>query len=159
MKIMKMLSVLVTTASALTTWSAEAQNLEDFKKIECLRPDVRRQTIWPRTYADNQLYLIVTGFTTIGGLTEEIERGGVPVFREQALENLGYEVKNKLQLANETVFVLAAPGQFFQHNRNLILRTRDFRTGTLENGSFESTSEDYPKKWTTVIALDCEFVR
>lgn len=159
MKIMKLLSFLLLATSTLSAWSAEAQSLQDFEKIECRRPDVRRQTIWPQTYGDNRLYLIVTGFTTVGGLTEEIERGGVPIFREQPLENLGYEVKSQFQHENETVFLLAAPGQFFQHNRNLILRTRDFRTGILENGSFESTSQDYPKKWTTVTALDCEFVR
>lgn len=138
--------------------SVQSAELGQFKKIECVGTDQKIvHTIWPVTFDSNSYQFILSGFYVATSLSEEIENGGVPIFTKIKYPNYSYEVQKIQHHADETVFILTAPGQYFKAEQNVILKTTDFKTGHLSKGYFQSTSTVYPTAWQSKADLACTF--
>ena len=152
---MKKLFTALLMILATSTHSAE---LGHFKKIECTSADQKiAHTIWPVTYDSNSQMFILSGYYMSESLSEEIENGGVPIFTKIKFPNYSYEVQRTQIHQEETIFILKAPGQYFQAEQSVILKTSDFKTGRLSKGYFASSSSVYPTAWNNRFELNCTF--
>lgn len=136
----------------------QANPLAGFRQISCEIPEKMGYDIWSLEY-NSKPYFVIDGYYMAGGLTEEIENGGVPIYKKLLRPGIGYELSAVSNINGENVFILKSPVQIFFRDLHVILRTSDFKEGVMERGSFESgRPTEYPRFWQREATLPCKFL-